>query len=135
MDTTVFFYAFGCVAAEAGVACREAVLSNSLRALPFVRSKVELLMPLWVAMQFWSLLIVPLVQYIAKNRISPKLWAWIYVPYVVILMSVPSWYTVHNELPPASGFIAMCEMVRVRGQGIPWWPLVFPCRATVGIVT
>jgi hypothetical protein len=77
------------------------------------RRKVDLLMPLWVAMCFYSFLVVPLVQAIIKNRWTVKQFSVFYVPYLTLLLVVPSWLTVHWSLPPASGFIAMCEMVRV----------------------
>lgn len=72
-------------------------------------------MPLWCCMCAWSLLIVPLVQTIVRNKWPVKVFAWLYVPYLAALLIIPSWYTVHHMLPPASGLIAMCEMVRVAG--------------------
>lgn len=86
VDTSMFFIAFG---------------------------KMEYVLSILVMMNFWCTLMVPFVQAINAGQWRAKRWLWVYGLYHAALLSIPSYYTVHLELPIASGLIVMCEMARL----------------------
>jgi hypothetical protein len=71
-----------------------------------------------IAMNVWSALIVPFVLAIDKHRWRPKSWLWVYIPYQLTMLTVPSVLTVQYGMPPASGLAVMCEMVRADAGAV-----------------
>ena len=96
---------------------------------------MEYVLSILVMMNFWCTLMVPFVQAINAGQWRAKRWLWVYGLYHAALLSIPSYYTVHLELPIASGLIVMCEMVRCTAHGatVGWLvvDVVWQCRGCV----
>lgn len=67
----------------------------------------------WVGVLCLALLALPIVQLVSRTELSAKVWGVPYLMYQGVMWVAPTWLTVHAELPPASGFIVMCETARL----------------------
>ena len=99
-------------------------------------SKYDVVLPILVAMNFWSTLVVPFVLSINANGWRARRWLWLYAPYQLLMLSVPAYLCVQHTLPIASGLIVMCEMVRpwCRDGSTPFScpPAPLHCRRRLG---
>lgn len=76
-------------------------------------SRTNVVIVAWWSMFLTSFLVVWLVQYVHHSQAPMKVWVVLYVGIQCLLVGIGIYAALHFQLPPASGFIVMCESVRM----------------------